>query len=82
MKNLTGIIEDLFMEIAFAEEPEINHLKNSSGRLADRLDGMFTAITFAEAGEFDTARNVIVSGFGDGRRTVKYCLHGFCESKT
>ncbi|MBI5740737.1 MAG: hypothetical protein HZA16_08445 [Nitrospirae bacterium] len=79
MKNLTRKIEDLFMEITFAEEPGTNHLKNSSGRFSDWLNDIFTAITFAEAGEFETARNVMGGGHGDGRNAVEYCLHGVCE---
>lgn len=80
MKNIAGKIEEIFIEIAFAEEREIRYLKNISGRLTELLDDLFTAITFAEVGEFDTAQN-IMGGGSDGRRPVEYRLPGCCAGR-
>lgn len=81
MKDITGRLQDLFMEIAFAEERDIRLLKNISGRFAERLDKLFAAITFAEAGEFDTARIFLSGRTGDGGRSAGYCLRGFCVGR-
>lgn len=79
MKNIARIIEEMFVEIAFAEEREISCLKNISGRFNERLDNHFTAITFAEAREFDTAGDFMGGGSGSSKSTAGYCLSGFCE---
>ena len=81
MKNIARRIEEMFIEIAFAEEREINHLKKISGRFTEGLDKHFTAITFAEAGEFDTARDFMGGGDGGGKSTAGYCLTGFCAGR-
>jgi hypothetical protein len=46
-ENLGSMVEEIFMEIAFVEELEINHLKNISCRFTRWLDNHFTAVTFA-----------------------------------
>lgn len=38
------------------------------GKLSDKLDKIFSAITFAEAGEFDTAREMLGRMKADGKR--------------
>lgn len=81
MKNLSGRIEEIFIEIAFAEERESGQLKNISGRFTEWFDKHFTAITFAEAGDFDTARDVMGGGSSGGKHTVGYCLPGFCTGR-
>ncbi len=81
MKNLGRKIEDIFIEIAFAEERDIGHLKNISGRYTERLDALFTAVTFAEAGEFDAARLFIGGGSGNSKRHVERRLERFCAGR-
>ncbi|MHB8879887.1 MAG: hypothetical protein ACYC69_00090 [Thermodesulfovibrionales bacterium] len=81
MKHLTSRIEEVFMEIAFAEEREIRHITNGSGCFAEWLDDLFTAITFAEVGEFDEAQNIMGGGSRGSRNSVGYCLPGFCTGR-
>lgn len=81
MKNIARSIEEMFMEVAFAEEREINHLKKISGRFTEGLDNHFTAITFAGAGEFDMARDFMGGGSGGSKSTAGYCLSGFCAGR-
>ena len=82
MKNLARRIEELFIVIAFAEEREINSFKAVAGCLTEWLDNYCAAITFAEAGEFDAARDFIGGGSGDrGYRGGEYCVPGFCAGR-
>lgn len=81
MKNIVGRIEEMFIEVAFAEEREIRRLKNISGRFTEGLDNHYTAITFAEAGEFDMARDFMGGGDGCSKSTAGYCLTGFCAGR-
>lgn len=78
MKDIARKIEDTFTEISFAEERNVGFPRNISGCLTERLDALFAAIAFAEAGEFDTARNFLSGGTRDGGRSAGYCLPGFC----
>jgi len=81
MKNIAGRIEEMLIEVAFAEEREISYLKNISGRFTEGLDNRFTAMSFAEAGEFDMAADFMSGGHGCGKNTVGYCLYGFCGGR-
>jgi len=81
MKQLARRIEEMFIEIAFAEERETSHLKNISGRFTEELDNHFTAITFAEAGEFGTAKDFMGGGLGGSKRPAGYCLSDFCAGR-
>lgn len=67
MKDWAGVTERLLCEIAFAEEREIDGLKGLPRRVGGRFDTLFTAITFAEAGEFGTARDIMGGGHGRNR---------------
>ncbi len=81
MKDIRGRIEDVFTEIAFAEEREIRLLKNISGHCAERLDELFTAVTFAEAGEFDAARRFIGGDAGNNKRHFERRLPRVCAGR-
>ncbi|MBI5640388.1 MAG: hypothetical protein HZA17_08185 [Nitrospirae bacterium] len=76
MRNLSERVEEMFIAIAFAEEREVNHLKNISGRFTERLDDLFTAITFAEAGEFATAIDFAGGDSGQPGSHIDYCIPG------
>lgn len=81
MKGIGRKIDDTFIEIAFAEERDMRLLKNIPGRYAERLDALFTAITFAEAGEFDPARRFVGGGTGNSKRHVERRLPRFCAGR-
>lgn len=81
MKTISGQIEKLFIKIAFAEERKIVHLGNRPGRLGGWFHNLFTAITFAEAGEFDTARDLMGGDSGNSRRRSGSHFTGFCASR-
>ena len=81
MRSAARMIEDIFVEIAFAEEREVRYLRNISGSLTEWLDDLFTAITFAEAGEFNTAQNSMCGGSGNRRRPAGCRLPGFCANR-
>lgn len=78
MKSIAGKREGLFMEIAFAAERVIERVRKQSGRFTGLLDSLFTAVTFAEAGEFETAPNIM--GGGPGNR-IDSCTPGVCLSR-
>ncbi len=78
MKAIARRIEEMFAEIAFAEEREIGHLRNISGRFSEWVDNHFTAITFAEAGELDAARDLMGGDSGGSNSAAGYCVSGFC----
>jgi hypothetical protein len=78
MKAIARRIEEMFTEIAFAEEREIGYLKDISGRFTEEFDNYFTAITFAEAGELDAARDLMGGDSGGSNRTAGFCVSGFC----
>lgn len=82
MKNMARRIEEMFVEVTFAEEREIRQLKNISDRFTEWIDNHFTAVTFAEVGEVDTARDFMDAGSGGGKSNVGYCLSGFCAGRT
>ncbi len=71
----------MFTEIAFAEERDIRHLKKFASPYAERLEVLFTAITFAEAGEFDPARRLMGGGTGSSKRHVERRLPRFCAGR-
>ncbi len=81
MKDIARRLEDLFIEIAFSEERDVRLLKNISGRFTERVDELFTAITFAEAGEFNAAKRLIGGGAGNSRRHVERSLQRFCAGR-
>ncbi|HET6513643.1 MAG TPA: hypothetical protein VFG09_00635 [Thermodesulfovibrionales bacterium] len=73
--------EKMFVDIAFAEEREIRHMKNISGRFTVRIESLFTAITFTGAGELNTARDFMGGDSGDSKRPVGCCLPDFCAGR-
>lgn len=62
MKSIGKRIEDVFTEITFAEE-RIIPVGVTGGRKAETAwDRTFTAITFAEAGEYEKALDFLDTG--------------------
>jgi hypothetical protein len=59
MKTLTGKLEELFVNITFAEEREFSAAREAFRKVVQKGEDTFTAIAFAEAGEFETAANYI-----------------------
>ncbi len=59
MKKLTGKLEDLFVNITFAEEREFNAAREALKKTSQKIEDTFTAVAFAEAGESETAANYI-----------------------
>lgn len=63
MKTLVRILEGLFIDIPFAEERESRSarevLKKALKKSAQKVEDTFTAIAFAEAGEFETGEGYI-----------------------
>lgn len=81
MKGIGGMIEEMLTEIASAEEAETRPLQRLSGCFNEWFGVLFIAITFAEAGEIDTARDPSGGGTGDGEHPVAYCLSGFSAGR-
>jgi len=67
MKRLARRLEELFLDITFAEEREFNSVKEALKKVAKKIEDIFTAIAFAEAGEFVTAASCI-NGDGEAPR--------------
>ncbi len=83
MNRLSERLEQVFVDIAFAEESGPT-VKNSSLGLTETIDTIFTAITFAEAGEPAAALEVMDSSSGDSHRPSPPChtdLSCFCMGK-
>lgn len=81
MKRISQYMEDIFTEAALAEERDMRNRGQISGRSGDLLDSLFTAITFAEAGEFDTARDMMGSDRGNEGHGPGCCAPGFCPGR-
>jgi hypothetical protein len=59
MKTLTKKLEELFIEITFAEDREFKTVREALKTVAQKIEDTLTAVAFAEAGEFETAANYI-----------------------
>ncbi len=59
MKKLARQVEDLFLDITFAEEREFRSAREALRKFEQKIEDTFTAIAFAEAGEFETAASYI-----------------------
>jgi hypothetical protein len=86
MKKLAHKIEEIFTDVAFAEDREFKPVKGLLKDFTARLEDIFVAITFAEAGDTKTARNIInKSNYGSGQKhEVYYCgkrFPGLCTGK-
>ncbi len=85
MKKATGQIEELFINITFAEDREFASIKDDLKNIEDKLDNTFTAITFAEAGEFrSAARYINKAGQApkyDRRSSHARRLHRLCSGR-
>ena len=70
MKDLTKKIEEVFTKITLAEDGVENtgQVLKEQGGFVDDWDDIFVAITFAEAGEFETARQILKKNFMNLRR--------------
>ncbi|HWR58532.1 MAG TPA: hypothetical protein VN328_06560 [Thermodesulfovibrionales bacterium] len=55
MKKLTQKLEDLFVNITFAEDREFASIRVASKNLQQNIEDTFTAAAFAEEGEFVAA---------------------------
>ena len=55
MTKLAKKMEELFIDITFAEDREIKSAREYLEKVSHALEDDFTAIAFAEAGAFDTA---------------------------
>lgn len=78
MKQLARRLEELFIDITFAEDREFDSVKRASSKVAVGSEDTFTAIAFAESGEFETAASYI-NGDGEakGSRRKEYPLRRF-----
>ena len=70
MRKITKRLEELLIDITFAEEREFSPAKEALSKIAETIEDTFTAIAFAEAGEFGAASNNI-NKQGDGQRPQK-----------
>jgi hypothetical protein len=59
MTKLARKIEELFVDITFAEDRIFNPAQEGLNKVAQKIEDTFTAIAFAEAGEFETAKDYI-----------------------
>ncbi len=59
MKELAKKLEEMFINITFAEEREFRSAREALRKFAQKIEDTFTAIAFAEAGEFETAASYI-----------------------
>ncbi len=64
MTNLTWELEELFINITFAEEREFCAAREAFKKVGQKIEDTFTAIAFAEAGEFETAANYMKKDAG------------------
>lgn len=64
MNRLAETLEQIFVDIAFAEEASLT-VQSSYMGLTETIDTIFTTITFAEAGEPAVALEVMGSSSGD-----------------
>jgi hypothetical protein len=55
MTKLAKKMEELFIDITFAEDREIKSAREYIEKVSQALEDDFTAIAFAEAGEFEIA---------------------------
>lgn len=78
MKDVIRVVGKLLKEMAFAGERVLDYFKRLSGRFAEGLVTTFLAVTFAEAGDFQAARDIMDGGPGDGGRRANGCAAGFC----
>ena len=83
MDRLSERLEQIFVDIAFAEEAGLT-VQGSSLGLTETIDTIFTAITFAEAGEPAIALEVMGSNSGDSHHPTSQNhndLGCFCMGK-
>lgn len=83
MNRLGERLEQIFVDIAFAEESGCA-VQSSSSSLSETIDSIFTAITFAEAGEPAAALEAMGSSSVDSQRPSPPChtdLSCFCVGK-
>lgn len=73
MTHLARRLEELFTEIAFAEDRVFNPLQEALRKVGQKIDDTFIAITFAEAGVFDIA----LSTLNKGGKTPKHRKSGY-----
>ena len=73
MTQLARKLEELFVDITFAEDRIFNPAQEGLSRIAQKIEDIFTAIAFAESGEFDIAKSYINK---DGE-ACKYRWSGF-----
>jgi len=59
MTKLTREMEELFIDITFAEDRIFDPAQEGLRRVAEKIEDTFTAIVFAESGEFDIAKSYI-----------------------
>jgi len=59
MTKLARKLEELFVDITFAENRIFNPSQEALNKVAQKIEDIFTAIVFAEAGEFETAMSYL-----------------------
>ncbi|MFZ2198876.1 MAG: hypothetical protein WAV13_14145 [Thermodesulfovibrionales bacterium] len=59
MTKLARKVEELFVDITFAEDRIFNPAQEALNKVAQKIEDTFTAIAFAEAGEFEAAKSYI-----------------------
>lgn len=71
MTNLARRLEELFTEITFAEDRVFSPVQKVLRRVGQKIENTFTAIAFAEAGEYDIARSSLNNKDGEGPKHRK-----------
>jgi hypothetical protein len=80
MIKLAKKLEELFVDITFAEDRAFNHSRKVPGKVAQKIEDTFTAIAFAETGEFETAMSYInKDGEAPKGRWSEYRSKGFSK---
>lgn len=70
MRKRTNRLEELLIDITFAEEREFSPAKEALSKIAETIEDTFIAIAFAEAGEFGAA-TCNINKKGEGQRPQK-----------
>ena len=83
MTRLARKLEELFLDITYAEEREFKSAREALKRAARKLEDTLIAITFAEAGEIETAaRYINRDGEPPRSRRKRYTTRRFTRTCT
>jgi hypothetical protein len=83
MTKLARKLEELFVDMTFAEDRAFNPAQEALSKVAQKIEDTFTAIAFAEAGAFETAKSSInKDGEAPECRRSGYRAKGFSKPCT